>query len=87
MLSNGRVQGALFVSQGDGQHDVETFENLILSQVMVTCMRAIPWKYLHSYASFRVSLRLLNVIALQTYVGDWGEELLEGRVDVADFFD
>ena len=27
------------------------------------------------------------VIALQTYVGDWGEELLEGRVDVADFFD
>ena len=44
-------------------------------------------KYLHSYASFRVSLRLLNVIALQTYVGDWGEELLEGRVDVADFFD
>ena len=51
MLSNGRVQGALFVSQGDGQHDVETFENLhdvetfenlILSQVMVTCMRAIP---------------------------------------------
>ena len=42
MLSNGRVQGALFVSRGDGQHDVETFENLILSQVMVTCMRAIP---------------------------------------------
>ncbi len=27
------------------------------------------------------------LIALQTYVGDWGEELLEGRVDVADFFD
>ena len=44
-------------------------------------------KYLHSYASFRVSLRLLNVIALQTYVGDCGEELLEGRFDVADFFD
>jgi len=30
---------------------------------------------------------VLKVIALQTYVGDWGEELLEGRVDVADFFD
>jgi hypothetical protein len=28
-----------------------------------------------------------HVTALQTFVGDWGEELLEGRVDVADFFD
>jgi hypothetical protein len=27
-----------------------------------------------------------HVTALQTFVGDWGEEL-EGRVDVADFFD
>jgi hypothetical protein len=27
------------------------------------------------------------IVELQTYVGDWGEELLEGRVDVADFFD
>ena len=27
------------------------------------------------------------LISFQTYVGDWGEELLEGRVDVADFFD
>ena len=32
VLWNGRVQGALFVSLGDGEHDVETFENLILSQ-------------------------------------------------------
>jgi len=37
VLSNGRVQGALFVSQGDGEHDVETFENLILSQVTLLC--------------------------------------------------
>jgi hypothetical protein len=32
VLWNGRVQGALFVSMGDGEHDEETFENLILSQ-------------------------------------------------------
>ncbi len=41
----------------------------------------------HLLCSFLVFRRVLKVIALQTYVGDWGEELLEGRVDVADFFD
>jgi hypothetical protein len=34
-----------------------------------------------------IYLRALDLISPQTYVGDWGEELLEGRVDVADFFD
>jgi hypothetical protein len=34
VLCNGRVQGALFASRGESEHDVETFENLILSQVV-----------------------------------------------------
>ncbi len=40
VLWNGRVQGALFVSLGDGEHDVETFENLILSQARFLCVFA-----------------------------------------------
>jgi hypothetical protein len=40
----------------------------------------------HNRTSF-VSFTAPLLIALQTYVGGWGEELLEGRVDVADFFD
>jgi hypothetical protein len=40
VLWNGRVQGALFVSLGDGEHDIETFENLILSQVILACLRS-----------------------------------------------
>ena len=40
VLWNGRVQGALFVSLGDGEHDVETFENLILSQATFPCLFA-----------------------------------------------
>ncbi len=40
VLCNGRVQGALFVSLGDGEHDVETFENLILSQAKFLCLFA-----------------------------------------------
>ena len=78
MLWNGRVQGALFVSMGDGEHDVETFENLILSQARL-CARVARWCC--------SSDCIPHVTALQTFVGDWGEELLEGRVDVADFFD
>jgi hypothetical protein len=44
------------------------------------------WSF-HDIAFPFSSFISVHLIVFQTYVGDWGEELLEGRVDVADFFD